>query len=127
MSQSHDELSDELNETPISHIPLNVEGAQDLEEETAAALAEAVEAARNTEELRQIADRIVEATGYGSSHVLSTSGFGHSFALSGLHRAAELAHQIEARGEQLGGWGVSPESPTYHGYREALYEGDADS
>lgn len=108
---------------PVSSIPLNIEGARDLDEKTAARLSEQINRARNPEELKQIADKIVEATHYGVSHVLSTSGFGHAFALSGLPRAAALAQRIEDKGNQKHGW-PSVDDQEYRGYREALYDQD---
>lgn len=100
-------------------IPPNQSDAHDLSAEQAQQLNTRLQAARNPEELRQLADEIVSLTGFGVTQVLSLEGFGHSFALSGLSRAGALAHAIEQKGAQLGPHHAHESH--YHGYRDALY------
>lgn len=82
-------------------------------------LAARIRTANHVEVLKQIGDEIIAATGFGSTHVLNTAALARAFALTGLHRAAELAARIDTRSRKLA-WPPEAEALPYHGYREAL-------
>lgn len=105
---------------PLTGIPVDRAATRDLTPDQYTSLLNEVQKASNEEALRQVADEIVAATGYGTSHVLSVEAFAREMALSGLPRAAELAQQIQAHNAK-GTPYESEETLSYHGVRENLY------
>lgn len=112
------------DDQPVSHIPMSIQGAKDLDETQALGFQERVEQARNNEELKNIADEIVSATGYGTTHVLDLGSFAHAMAFSGLSRASALAKQLEAKSKKVSDLGLTSLDEGFHGYRDVLYDVD---
>ncbi len=113
-----------FDEQPISHIPMSIQGARDLDDTEARNFEERVINAINTEELKNIADEIVSTTGYGTSHVMDLGSFAHAMAFSGLTHASALAKQLEAKGKKLSASGLVSLDEGFHGYRDTLYDVD---
>jgi hypothetical protein len=113
------------SEQPVSHIPVNIQGARDLTATEAEGYEAAIDKAMNVEELKQIGDGIVAGTGYGVSHILNIESFAHTMAFSGLPRASALAKQMEAKSKKMSSAsGLVSLDEGFHGYRDTLYDVD---